>query len=183
MIRSISLLALSAVMLTAGLAQAGPVAVGQAAPDFKVESGDEKPLALADLKGKVAVVFYETRDQVEINRPLKKALNSFYENRPQTGQNLVARVPVVDCSSASWPFTGFWRDGLMDASKKEGMTIYGDWDGKMRADYKLPDEQPSFMVLGPGGVVLFFASGQIGPERFKQIKGIIAQATMQAAGN
>ncbi len=167
--------------ITPALAQ-GPQ-VGKAAPAFNLESGDEKPLSLADLKGKAVVLFYEKRDQVETNRALKKELNDFYGAQPANFKGVVSRLAVVDCAEASWPFKGFWRDGLMEAQQKEGVPIYGDWDGKMRADYKLPDEQPSFMVLGPGGEVLFFASGQIGPERFKQIKDIIAQATMQAAGN
>lgn len=172
--------ALLAVLLSLAPALAQGPPLDTPAPAFQVESGDEKPLALSDLKGKVVVLFYDKREQVEINRALKKELNGFYEEQPAQYKGLVIRLAVVDCAEASWPFKGFWRDGLLEAEQKEGLPIYGDWDGKMRADYKLPDEQPSFMVLGPEGKVLLFASGQIGPTRFKEIKGVIAQATVEA---
>ena len=180
--RMVFLTALLAVLLTLAPALAQGPPPGKPAPVFQVESGDEKPLGLSDLRGKVVVLFYEKRDQVETNRALKKELNGFYKEQPAQYKGLVVRLAVVDCAEASWPFKGFWRDGLKEAEQKEGVPIYGDWDGKMRADYKLPDDQPSFLVLGPGGKVLFFASGEIGPQSFKQIKLIIAQATLKAAG-
>lgn len=54
--------------------------------------------------------------------------------------NFWARTPVrlaiVDCSDAVWPFRGIWKRGLREHSKKEGVTIHCDWEGKMSSDYK-----------------------------------------------
>lgn len=155
---------------------------GQTAPAFVVESGDEKTLDSASLQGKAVTLFYEARDATEKSRLLKNELNKFYKQQPQDIQKRVARVVVVDCSGAAWPFKGFWRDGLKDASKKEEIVVYGDWDGKMRAAYGLPKDGTSFLVLGPQGKVLYIAedASQIGPKQFGPIKGIITQATTEA---
>ena len=96
------------------------------------------------------VVFYEGKDQVEYSRALKKDLNRFFGEQPPEIQKLVKRVPVVDCSPANWITKGFWADGLNEASKKEGLTVYGDWEGDMRSAYGLPEDASSFLVVGRG---------------------------------
>jgi len=155
---------------------------GQIAPAFVVESGEEKPLNSETLRGKAVTLFYEARDAVEKSRPLKDELTKFYKEQPPEIQKRVARITVIDCSGASWPFKGFWRDGLIDAGKKEGLTIYGDWDGKMRAAYGLPEDGTSFAVLGPDGKVLYFAldASAVSPAQYGAIKDAITQATTAA---
>ncbi|MCB2228179.1 MAG: hypothetical protein KQH53_15975 [Desulfarculaceae bacterium] len=156
--------------------------VGQNAPAFSVQSGEEKTLDSASLQGKAVVLFYEARDAVEKSRELKDALNVFYKAQPPELQGRVVRLAVVDCSGASWPFKGLWRDGLIDASKKEGITVYGDWDGKMRAAYGLPEDGSSFLVIGPNGEVLYLArdATKLEGKDFLKIQDVISQATMAA---
>lgn len=156
--------------------------VGQSAPAFTVQSGDEKALDSASLKGKAVVLFYEARDAVEKSRPLKDELNIFYKAQPPELQGRVVRLAVVDCSGASWPFKGLWRDGLIEASKKEGITVYGDWDGKMRAAYGLPEDGSSFLVIGPSGEVLYLArdAAKVEGKEFQKVQDAIVQATMAA---
>ncbi len=155
---------------------------GQIAPAFVVESGEEKTLSSDSLKGKAVTLFYESRDAVEKSRPLKDALTKFYKKQPPDIQKRVARITVIDCSGASWPFKGIWRDGLIDAGKKEGLTIYGDWDGKMRAAYGFPEDGTSFAVLGPDGKVLFVApdASAVSPSQYGAIRDAITQATTAA---
>lgn len=168
--------------LWAATALAGGVAVGQAAPDFKVSSGEEQSLTLAGLKGKVVVVFYEGKEQVEYSRALKEDLNRFFAAQPARIQKLVVRAPVVDCSPANWITKGFWADGLTEASKKEGLTVYGDWEGDMRQAYGLPEEASSFLVVGPKGEIRYLAldTRQLGPEQFSKIRELITKATTEA---
>ena len=168
--------------LWAGLALAGSLAVGQAAPDFKVSAGEEQALTLAGLRGKVVVVFYEGKDQVEYSRALKKDLNRFFAEQPPEIQKLVQRVPVVDCSPANWFTKGFWADGLKEASQKEGLTIYGDWEGSMRQAYGLPEDGSSFLLVGPKGKLLYLAldTRKLGPAQYSKIRDLITQATTEA---
>ncbi|MBU4563436.1 MAG: peroxiredoxin family protein [Desulfarculus sp.] len=168
--------------LWAGLALAGGLAVGQAAPDFKVSPGEEQALTLAGLRGKVVVVFYEGKDQVERGRALKEDLNRFFDEQPPEIQKSVARVAVVDCSPANWFTKGFWADGLKEASQKEGLTVYGDWDGSMRQAYGLPEDGSSFLLVGPKGKLLYLAldTRKLGPAQYSKIRDLITQATTEA---
>ncbi|MBU1276421.1 MAG: peroxiredoxin family protein [Proteobacteria bacterium] len=168
--------------LWVGTALAGSLAVGQAAPEFSVRSGDGQVLTLADLKGKVAVVFYEGRDQVEYGRALKDYLNRLFAAQPPDTRKSVVRVAVVDCSPANWLTKGFWADGLKEASQKEGLTVYGDWDGAMRRAYGLPEDGSSFLVVGPGGEIRYLArdTRQLGPPQYQIIRGAITQTTTEA---
>jgi len=125
--------------------------LGKKAPFFKVKSGDDKELTLDMLKGNVAVIFYETKETVEKNRTLKEALKKLGRDEDYPSGRLVA-VAVVNCSGAFWPLTRIWRSKLVENSKKEGLTIYGDWDGKMSLDYRLkPDESNVIVVDSEGG--------------------------------
>ena len=176
------LVALFAAAVLACAALAGGLAVGQKAPDFRVESGEEKALDSAQLNGKVVTLFYEAKDETEKSRPLKNELKNFFAEQPAKIKNLVARVAVVDCSGASWLFKGMWQGGLKEASQKEGLTVYGDWDGRMRAAYGLPEDGTSFLVLGADGKVKYIAkdASRIKAGQFKQIQEVITQAVKQA---
>ena len=100
--------------------------VGMCAPPFSVKSGDDKALTLDAVKGKVISFMYETKDVVEENRKLKTALRQFRsENLELVRDNLVS-VPVINCSSASWPITKILKFKLTENSQKERLTIYGD---------------------------------------------------------
>ncbi|MDI6767208.1 MAG: hypothetical protein QME52_10335, partial [Bacteroidota bacterium] len=110
--------------------------IGIVASSFEVKSGENKILTLDMVKGKLIVIFYETKEVVEKNRKLKDELNKFFDEQPDTIKELIVKLPVINCSRAFWPFTGIWKSKLRENSKKEGITIYGDWNGKMFSDYK-----------------------------------------------
>lgn len=175
-------LGLVAALCLLGALPAGAVEKGGAAPPFTVTSGEDKVLDASQLKGRAVVLFYEGRDQTEYSRALKQDLNRFYHGQPPELQKLVARVAVVDCSPANWLTKGFWADGLKEASQKEGITVYGDWDGAMRRAYQLPEDGSSFLVIGPAGKVLYLAldTRQLGPGQFELIRQVITQATTAA---
>ncbi|MCB2193085.1 MAG: peroxiredoxin family protein [Deltaproteobacteria bacterium] len=175
-------LGLLATLCLVWVPSAGAAQIGAQAPGFQVAAGDEQPLDLARLKGKVAVIFYEGRDQVEYSRALKKDLNSFYDQQPLDIQKLVVRVSVVDCSPANFITRGFWADGLKEASQKEGLTVYGDWEGDMRQAYQLPEDASSFVVVGPKGKIRYLAldTRKLGPKQYQKIHEVITQATTEA---
>ena len=93
--------------------------------------------------------------------PFEKRAFRFPQRPAPIIRDLVAIVSVVDCSEAAWPFEGFWRDGLEDASQREGFTIYGDWEGEMRAAFEFPRGGASFALLGPDGKALYVWPGTL----------------------
>jgi len=149
--------------------------IGTDAPFFRVKSGEDKELTLDMIKGKAIVIFYETKDVVEKNRQLKDELNKFYNDQPKTVKELIVRLPIINCSGAFWPFTGIWKSKLRDNSKKEGITIYGDWDGKMFSDYKMKDNESNVAVIDKKGMIRYIAPGKVEDEEINKIKELLEE--------
>ncbi len=143
------------------------------APYFKVESGDNKILTLDMLKEKVIVIFYEQKDVIKKNQKLKDELNKLYSNQSDTEKELIVRLPIIDCSSVFRPFVKMWKTKLKENSEKEGITIYGDWDGKMSFDYKMKTNESNFLVIDKKGIIRYFTSGKIEDEEIVQIKDLL----------
>lgn len=144
-------------------------------PSFKVKSGGDEILTLDMVKGKVIVIFYETKDVVEKNRKLKDELNKFYDEQPDAIKELIVKLPIINCSSAFWPFTRIWKSKLKENSKKEGMTIYGDWDGKMFSDYKMKDKESNVLVIDKRGITRYYAYGKIEDAELNKIKKLLTE--------
>lgn len=147
--------------------------IGADAPAFKVKSGEDKILTLDMIKGKVIVIFYETKDVVEKNRKLKDDLNKFYDEQPDTIKELIVKLPIIDCSSAFWPFTWIWKSKLRENSKKEGITIYGDWNGKMFSDYEMKDKEGNVIIIDKKGIIRYIASGKVDDKEINKIKELL----------
>lgn len=162
----------TAVLFSINFVYAAGLRVGIPAPYFKVISGNNEELTLDDIKGKVAVIFYETKDVAERNRQLKDELNKFYDAQPDYIKKMIFRVPVINCNRVF--FTGTWKDNLKQNSKKEGLTIYGDWDGKMFFSYGIIDKESNLIIIGRDGIIKYSFAGSVEEKDFGRIKGLLA---------
>ncbi|MCK9197735.1 MAG: peroxiredoxin family protein [Syntrophales bacterium] len=158
---SILTVVLSLMIYSALQAAASPLLIGREAPPFQVESGDGKVLQAKMLRGKVVVLFYESKDIIAKSRPLKTILNAFYKEQKKEDQQMIMRVPIFDCSSASWPFKGLWKKSLIENSKRVGMTVYGDWDGKMGTSYGMKCDDTNLLIIDKRGIIRYFQSGVV----------------------
>ncbi|MBN2453349.1 MAG: redoxin domain-containing protein [Candidatus Omnitrophica bacterium] len=149
---------------------AAAISDGQNAPRFSVSSGDDKTLTSEMLKGKIVVMFYEARSAIEVNRPLKNALNAFFAAQSPAVQKDVARVAIVRCSNF---FPTTWRRSLREHSKQEGITIYGDWDGSMEKDYGMASDSSNFLIIDRAGVVKYAENGAVPKEEFPAIEKLL----------
>ncbi len=167
---------------------AGPVfaaqnkLVGKEAPSFRVESGDGKALDNKMIRGKVVVLFYEYKEILPQSRPLKNVLNAFYHEQPKEIHDLILVLPVINATSAAWPFKGIWKNTLIEKSQKVGMTVYGDWDGKMGAAYAMKSDDTNLVILDQNGVIRFFQSGVIGAEKSGAIISLLLQIVNETNG-
>jgi len=143
---------------------------GEKAPYFRVTSGSNEVLTSDMIRGKIAVVFYETKDTIERNRPLKKELNAFYAKMPRADQDRIIKVAVIRCS-AFMPV--IWRRNLREHSKKEGITIYGDWEGSMERDYGMKADESNFLIIDKAGIVRMRRAGAISADDFHNIEDLI----------
>lgn len=147
--------------------------IDRAAPDFKVIAADKDTLSLNDIRSKVAVIFYESKGAIEQNRKLKNALNEFYARQPDSFKKDIARIGVINCRGVF--FRSAWEDGLRSSTLKEGITIYGDWDGKMSADYGAKDNQSNVIIIDKRAVIRYFASGEVEDGGIREIEGLLGR--------
>ncbi|MBP1709545.1 MAG: hypothetical protein H6Q47_78 [Deltaproteobacteria bacterium] len=147
--------------------------VNTPAPFFRLKTADDQEITRDILKGKVLSVLYETKEVVEKNRPLKNALKNYYQIMPEDMKTRYARLPVVKCFPVSWPIIKIWKYKLNENSKKEGITLYGDWDGKMFADYEMKDNESNFVIIDSKGFIRYRAAGKIEDEEIKKISELL----------
>lgn len=159
--------ALTSASLEAGLTS------GKPAPDFQVESGDSQQLSLEMLRGKVIVLFYESRHVIKKNIELKNELKRLYREQPPNIQRDIFRLVVIDCSEAIWPTLPIWKSKLREHSRKEGFPIYGDWTRRMWGDYHMAPDESNFLIIDKQGVIRYSAAGKIDRSKFDKIIGIL----------
>jgi peroxiredoxin len=167
----VALLGLGALSSESGAAFLKP---GMPAPNFLVQSGDNQKLSMDMIRGKVVVVFYESRDAIRKNIELKNELKRLFGAQPANVQNDIFRLVVVDCSSgAAFPVSLIWQSKLREASGKEGFTIFGDWNGKMFENYNMKAEESNFFIIDKKGIIRYVKAGKINPNQFGKIKKLL----------
>lgn len=142
---------------------------------WSIESGDGKQLNASDLSGRVVVLFYQDRDSRKLNRPVQAHLKAFYANAGPAARN-VLRLGVVDATSAFFAMRPLWRSKIASATKEEGVTIYADWDGRIRQAYGLKTGTSSLLVLDATGKIRYHRSGLIPDSEYATIERVIAES-------
>jgi hypothetical protein len=152
---------------------AASAVTGSPAPYFSVQSGDDKELTLDMLRDKVGVIFYENKDIVDANKKLKDELNALYYEQRDALKDTIVRLPVIDCSGAVRAFRSIWKRQLIVHSRKEGMTIYCDWKGKMFSDYKMKDGVSNVVIIDKRQRIRFFTSGEVTANEIDYVKQLL----------
>jgi predicted transcriptional regulator len=152
---------------------------GDKAPYFLVKAGDDKELALEDIKGKIAVIIYESTSSIEKNQKLKDELDALYDSLPDGVKEIIEKVPVINASE-TWPFTALWQTKLRQQSRKRDITIYGDWSGGMLADYGLEADDSNIIILDTRSVIRYKNSGFIDDKEIQNIKKLLTRLVWEA---
>ena len=150
---------------------------GMQAPEFTVTSGDGIEMTLRKLSGTVTTIFYETKDKeiIEKNRALKNEVNQFFSGQTDSMKKSISRIAIVDCRKASWPLIGIWKSKLLENSKKEGIMIYGDWDGRFAKNYTIIDGETNFLIIDKIGAIRYSKAGQIDKNEIYKIKALLSK--------
>jgi predicted transcriptional regulator len=153
------------------LLSAEAATVGEEAPNGKVVDVDDNKLWMRDLAGKTVIVFYEDKDSGEVNRALKDELKKLMG---EDGMSAIRVVPIADVSEYnSWPARGFVKDAIREESKKNGLTIWCDWDASYRKAYDLEKGTSNVVVIGKDGLVKVSTSGAVKESRRKEILAML----------
>jgi predicted transcriptional regulator len=73
-------------------------------------------------------------------------------------------------SGRSW---GYGKENSGNTLGKEGVAIYGDWNGKVSSDYKMKAEESNILIIDKSGRVKFFTSGEVKAEGIHDVKELL----------
>lgn len=146
--------------------------VGNKAPDFRVVSGDGREMSLAQLSGKTVVLLYETRHSKEQNRLFKREMMKSYRAEPARYAE-VRVLPVINCRAAFPLVRGIWKKKLVEHSRKEGIVIFGDWDGSLADSYGMKPDASNVVVIGKDGFVRFASAYPLDSSTVEKVMAII----------
>jgi len=164
--------ALAATVSGASLSALALPAVGDEAPNGKVEDAEGKQLEIKTLKGKPILIVYEDRDASTQNDVLKKELGVLAKGDKYKSK--IALAAVADLSGFDfWPVKGFVKDAIREESKKAGTTIYCDWNASFRKAYKLTKGKSSVLLVGKDGKVLFAGEGALSAADRKKLLALL----------
>lgn len=149
--------------------------LGKPAPFFSIRSGDDKTLVSDMVRGKVAVIFYETREASRKNSDIKDRLNMLYDMQDEEVRRSIVRIPVFNCSHVVWPITAVWKKSLRYHSRRVGFTLYGDWDGRMARDYQMKENESNCLIVDRAGIIRYASFGRITDRRFEEIEELLAR--------
>jgi hypothetical protein len=147
--------------------------LGKPAPFFSIRSGDDETLVPDMFRGKVAVIFYETRGASRKNSDIKNRFNKLYDGQDEAVRRSIVRIPVINCSRVVWPLRAVWKQGLKYHSKRVGITLYGDWDGRMATDYRMKDGDSNLIIVDGRGIIRYVSAGHITDKQFHEIEELL----------
>ena len=108
------------------------------------------------------------RRDASVHSEMKK--RHLYSKQSNTVKELVVRLPVIDCSEAARLIRWFWKIKLREYSRREGMRIYCDWNGKMWSDYKMKGDVSNVVLIDKVGKIRIGSAGEV---QAAQINGIM----------
>jgi len=147
---------------------------GLKAPQFKIQSGDDRQMYLEKIQSKLVIIFYESKDSIEQNRTLKNRITVLFNNIGEL-KTKTEVLSVIDCSSASWVTRNIWKKNLVENSRREKLIVYGDWDGRMLTDYGMEEGKSNFVIIDSKGIVRYFKSGKLDEMEIKNCLTLIRQ--------
>ena len=130
--------------------------VGSRLPAVAVSGSDGTTLALDQLRERMTVITYETRDVVHDNDRFKQAVFALVR-QPRI-------VAIVDCSGYPWPIRRWCETAVFRHARDLTIPLYVDRSGTVRSALALPAECSSVLVVDEQGYIRYRFSG-IMPDR------------------
>lgn len=163
-------------VLAAGLSAPAQQRLG-APVNFSLPTTSGHPRSVAQYRGRVVILFYESREVVAQNQPLKDALGRQGERDPSLAQRF-ALIPVANVGAYNfWPAQHFAREAITAIARHQGVEMWFDWDRTLVHALGLRDGASNVVVLDRQGRVRYHRWGRIAPgdvERFLSTLSAVA---------
>jgi len=165
-------------VLSSTIAHALPQ-VGAQLPSAQVVDSDDRRFDLGSTRGRPVLVVYEDKESAHVNDAFKEELARLA--RDGRYKSSVSLVPVADVRRYDyWPVRGFVKDAIRDESKKQGTSIYCDWNGDFSRKMSLQTGTSSVVLFGRSGRVLFAKAGQLTAGEIREVVALL-RAEVQGA--
>lgn len=149
-------------------AQQAPVAGGAPPVDFSLPTTAGRDRSLAQMRGKVVVLFYETRGTISQNQHVKDAMGVRF-NRERALANRITLIAACNVAEYnSWPSQYFAREAISAVARSQRIELWLDWNRTLIGRLGLRDAASNIVVVDRMGVVRErhfgrLADGQVGP--------------------
>lgn len=166
-----------AVLLAAGVG--ARAAADAREPAFETTRGRTR--SLEAFRGKVVVLFYETRETYALNAQLKGTLSRFVID--QRLEAHLAMVPVANVRAfAGGPMREIARRAVAELAERHDLEILLDWEGSLLAPpLSLEDGASNVVLMDPTGRVLRRFSGALGEVERRNLMRDLRAALRQRA--
>lgn len=162
---------------TAPAAPVAPVVTGPAV-DFALPTTAGRDRNVSAYRGKVVILFYETRGAITMNQHVKDAMGRQF-NADRSLANRFALIAACNVAEYnSWPSQYFAREAISAVARSQHIELWLDWQRSLISRLALRD--------GTSNIVLIDKQGRVRSRRFGRVADGQVQAfinEMLALGN
>ena len=138
---------------------AGPLQVGDTAPDWSFNNSEDQTFSMTSWPNKVLLVSYVDPDESDLNESFNEALQAARKDgRLQDAYYL--GVGILDCK-ATWKPNKLIRIMAGKKAKKYKRTILFDLDATLRGSWGLKKDSSNVILLDKNHVVKYISRGKI----------------------
>jgi predicted transcriptional regulator len=142
------------------------LAVGIKAPDWMFTDADKKEFTLNSWPGKVLQINYVDPDESDLNDAFNDAVKKATDVDKTISKDLFKGFGIVDCKS-TWKPNGLIRMIAGNKAKKYDTTILFDYKAVLQAEWGLPKDNYTVVILDKNRVCRYIFKGHI-PEADNQ---------------
>jgi hypothetical protein len=134
-------------------AQQAPAVVTAPPVDFSLPTTAGRDRMLSQLRGKVVVLFYETRGTITQNQHVKDAMGVRF-NRDRALANRITLIAACNVAEYnSWPSQYFAREAISAVARSQRIELWLDWNRTLIQRLGLRDGASNIVIVDRTGVV------------------------------
>jgi len=150
---------------------AGPLQVGDTAPEWSFNDTDDQAFNMASWPNKVLLISYVDPDESDLNESFNEALQAARKDGRLLDADYLG-IGILDCK-ATWKPNKVIRIMAGKKAKKYKRTILFDYTAKLRESWGLKKDSSNVILLDKNRVVKYISRGKIADD---QIEAVIQMA-------
>jgi hypothetical protein len=132
--------------------------------DFSLEETSGVTRSLADVRGRIGIVFYEDREHTPDNQELKQLLHRFIEDNAL--RERITTYGVANVAGIDGVMRDLARTAIRAIASQYGIQILLDWDGTLqRAPFSFPASGATVAVFDAEGRLRYRETGALTAEQ------------------